>query len=149
LCTPAVRTKSMMLCFGGPSFHDASGLASCANAKLVRRSVGIGSAASAPSRARRVVLKTEPFGAGFICPIRLGTNHLAVRLAATFKKKRPRCPLHREKQRGARPTSALIARVLLGRLFDLGHDTAEVVALRRLERRELLERLQVLEPQLL
>jgi hypothetical protein len=41
---------------------------------------------------------------------------------------------------------SLVARVTLGCLFDLGHDAAEVVALRRLERRELLERLQVFEP---
>src|SRR5262249_50105904 len=64
-------------------------------------------------------------------------------------KKRPRGPLRREEQRGAKTTSALVTRVLHGRLFDFLHNTAEVVAFRRLKRRVLLERLQVLEPQLL
>src|SRR5215471_17701820 len=52
-------------------------------------------------------------------------------------------PLERARQ------AVLIARGAGGRLLDLLHDAAEVVALRRLQRRELLERLQVFQPQLL
>src|SRR4029077_2514476 len=65
------------------------------------------------------------------------------------QEKRPRCPLRRETQRGTEITSSLIARVLCGGFFDFRHDATEVVRLGRLERRELLECLQVVEPQLL
>jgi hypothetical protein len=77
----------MMPRFAGPSFHDVSGLACWANADVVRSSAGMGSAASVPTRVRRVTLRTEAFGAGFICSLLVGMGHLAVRLAATFKKK--------------------------------------------------------------
>src|SRR5690349_9920852 len=63
--------------------------------------------------------------------------------------KEPRCPSRREGQRGAKTKSALVARVVRCRLFDLGHDLTQIVGLGRLERRKLCERLQVLEPQLL
>src|SRR5215831_18071247 len=66
-----------------------------------------------------------------------------------IKRRAPRWPLRRENQRGAKRTNQLIAWVLRDRLFDFLHNAAEVVALRRLERWELFECLQVLEPQLL
>src|SRR5262245_36594393 len=47
------------------------------------------------------------------------------------------------------PAQGLFVRGPGGRLLDLLHDAAEIVALGWLERRELLERLQVFHPQLL
>src|SRR5436190_10490581 len=44
-------------------------------------------------------------------------------------------------------SSNLVARMLLGGFLDVRHYAAEVVAFSCLERRELLERLQVLQPQ--
>ena len=87
----------------------------------------------------------KPFTHSFLQPaVTFAPGGVETRL-----EKRPRCPLHRGKQRGAKRTNPLIARVLRGRLFDLSHDAAEIVGLRRLERRELLERRQMREPQLL
>src|SRR6516165_9961403 len=82
------RTKSMIACLASPSFHEAScPPAPCAIAALLRSSAGVGSTARLETKTRR--LMPEPCRLAFMAA------------SGDSKKKKPRCPLHREKQRGA------------------------------------------------